>query len=86
MGLSARNQGPRRKKPGQRVDSRKPEGFLNKISKRKGIERSRPSDHRPTNEIRTAGERVSGRERALTSGPRWSTARGKGGLTGRAQR
>ena len=57
-GISARNQGLRRKKNGLRVDSRKPEWFFNKISKRRGIMCSRPFDHRSTDEIRSEGERA----------------------------
>jgi hypothetical protein len=61
--LSARNPGPRRKKPGQRVDSWKTEGLFNKKTKRRGIRRSRPSDHRSTTEITSAGERAGARVR-----------------------
>jgi hypothetical protein len=57
-GLSARNQGLRSKKNEMRVDSQKPEGLFNKTSKRRGIRRSRPYNHRSTVEIRFASERA----------------------------
>jgi hypothetical protein len=56
--FSARNKEPRFKKTGRQVDSQKIEGFLNKISKRTGIKRSRPSNHRSTNEIRSADKQA----------------------------
>jgi hypothetical protein len=58
-GLSARNQGLRRKKPGRRVDSRETEGLFNKNTKRRGIGRCRLSDLRSTTEIRSL-ERARG--------------------------
>jgi hypothetical protein len=64
-GLSTRNQGLRCKENRLRVDSQKPEWFFNKISNERGIKRSRPSDHRSTDEIRSEGEpeRVDASER-----------------------
>jgi hypothetical protein len=44
-----------------------------------------PSDHRSTAEIRSKGERARWHERALTGGPKQSTARGEGELTDGAQ-
>jgi hypothetical protein len=67
-GLSAIHRGLRCKKNGLRVDSRKPEGFFNKISKPRGIKPSRPSDHRSTDEIRPEGER------SQVSTDRWARA------------
>jgi hypothetical protein len=47
-----------RETKGQRVDSQKPEGFLNKISTRTNIMVPRPLYHESTPEIRSAGERT----------------------------
>jgi hypothetical protein len=57
-GLFIRKQGPTCEIKGRWVDSRKPEGFLNKITTRTGIEIPRPLDHGSTVEIRSAGERA----------------------------
>jgi hypothetical protein len=78
-GLSAKNQGLRRKKNWLQVDSQKFEGLFNKISKRRGIRRSRPSDYRSTREIKSTNERGRRCERALTSGPGRSAAQARAG-------
>jgi hypothetical protein len=71
-GLSTRNQGHERKNTGWRVNSQKPEGSFNKISKRTGIGFPRPLDLGSTAEIRSTGERAR-----LTGGPRWAVAWGQ---------
>jgi hypothetical protein len=53
---------------GRRVDSQKPEGFLNKISMRTGIRVPRMLDHGSTTDIRSAGERADAGERARLTG------------------
>jgi hypothetical protein len=57
-GLLIRKQGRSCKIKGQRVDSRKYEGFLNKITMRTGIRIRQPLDHGSTTEIRSVGERA----------------------------
>jgi hypothetical protein len=61
-------QGPTHKIKGQRVDSRKPEGFLNKITTRTGIGIPRPLHHGSTAEIRSR-RRVRG---PTASANRWA--------------
>jgi hypothetical protein len=69
-GLFIRIQGPARKIKGRRVDSRKPEGFLNKITMQTGIGIPRPLDHRSAAEIRSH-RRVRGRRR-MASADKWA--------------
>jgi hypothetical protein len=54
-GPSARNQGPECKKTGRRVNSKETRGLLNKITGRRGIGRSWPSDLNSMIEIRPHG-------------------------------
>jgi hypothetical protein len=68
-GLFIRIQGPAHKIKGRRVDSRKPEGFLNKITMQTGIGIPRPLDHGSTAEIRSH-RRARGRGR-VASADKW---------------
>jgi hypothetical protein len=79
--LSARNQGLRRKKPGQQVDSWEAGGLFNKITRRRGIRLPRPSDLKSMAENKSY-RRVRGRGR--TTGRRARAVSGLGG--GRADR
>jgi hypothetical protein len=63
--LSARNQGLRRKKLGQQVDSWEAGGLFNKITRRRGIRLPRPSDLRSMAENRSY-RRVRGRGRTTS--------------------
>jgi hypothetical protein len=67
-GLFTKTQGATRETNGCRVDSRKPEGFLNKISMRTGIRVPRMLDHGSTTDIRSAGERAGAGGRARLTG------------------
>jgi hypothetical protein len=67
-GLSARNQGLRRKKTGRRVDSKETEGLFNKITERRGIGRSRSYDLRSTAENKSRGRARTNRRAKVING------------------
>jgi hypothetical protein len=59
------------RKQDNKLISKKPGGLFNKMTERRGIESSRPSDLRSTTENRPHGQT---RGRALTGGPGRSAA------------
>jgi hypothetical protein len=63
---------PARENQGRRVDFQQTEGFLHKITTRRGTGSTHPSDLKPTTEIRSASARGRARGRASE---RWQAGR-----------